>query len=81
MLKTILTLCALSTLAGCAGYPARQYQWSSQQGKTCFYTCEKELHQCFSQCGSAIPCRDSCVNATYACRSACPDLIEISAKE
>lgn len=72
-----LTVILLFLVASGCSYPSKRYQWNSQQGKTCFYTCEKELHQCFSQCGAAIPCRDSCVNAVYACRNACPDLVEV----
>lgn len=69
----------LLALSGCAAQ--HHYSWTSQAGKSCFYTCGKEYHSCMSQVGGggliAASRQSSCGKANEYCYAACPDLFQV----
>lgn len=74
-----LLLISLMVLSGCAAQ--HHYSWTSQTGKTCFYTCGKEYNNCMASLyggGLMLASRQmSCGRANEYCYAACPDLTQI----
>jgi hypothetical protein len=71
--RAMLAVAGFVMLSGCVTR-GKYYTWSSQQGKTCFYTCEKEFNNCMANCGGRWPSNTYCSNGADFCRTACPDL-------
>ncbi len=77
-MKGCLLFLLLLLVSGCVGH--KQYTWSSDQGKRCYYTCESDMWQCSAYCKYSYSCKSSCNNAADACMMACPDLTLVQAK-
>ena len=86
-----IVICLLLFLASCA---VPQYQWSSEQGRQCFYMCKTNYNACEanhnSTCNNtqsgivAVMCLftiNACSNEQDACLKSCPDLKRINGGE
>jgi len=56
---------------GCA---TTQYNWTSEEGRQCFYKCGQDYYKCEAYCNGNYACYESCSNSTTYCYAACPDL-------
>lgn len=76
-MKRLILLVALMTITGCAQH---HYAWSTQTGKSCFYSCGERYHHCLAGTGGGLigACDQmSCKNALDYCYAGCPDLRQI----
>jgi hypothetical protein len=65
-------------LSGCASAKP-QFQWTSDTGKKCFYTCKSNHATCYSRCFDIYGLA-ACDKAEKYCMLACPDLVEVTDK-
>lgn len=73
-------LLAIWVLASCS---AGHYEWSSYEGRACFFSCRQLNYACTQNCnsvnwgeawGAALLCYDGCAQEQANCLNTCPDL-------
>lgn len=75
-MKRLILCLAVLACTGCASQ--RQFAYSSDEGKKCYFTCKSSWSACKAKCQDIL-CRQSCNDSEGFCMDACSDVKESGA--
>lgn len=73
-MRSFTIVIVLLVTTGCAAQ--HHFEWSSDQGEKCFYTCKAKWSECKSRCVNIFGLQ-ACDDSEFYCMKACPDLKQI----